>query len=144
MPVLVDFKHEIIDGRRKYKKDSQGKKIPCSPSNIERLAKRYSNGKALCKAALKRWEQGTTQHRHMRLALYGFLRYCVEEQNFESIWMPPAVTAKDAVEEVKRIGYPLTDAQIIRLLDSFPVDDVGNKWRFALNVWLFMAFGRRT
>ena len=67
----------------------------------------------------------------MRLALYGFLRYCVEEQNFESIWMPPAVTSKDAVEEVKRIGYPLTDAQIIRLLDSFPIDDVGNKWRFA-------------
>ena len=45
--------------------------------------------------------------------------------------MPPAVTSKDAVEEVKRIGYPLTDAQIIRLLDSFPIDDVGNKWGFA-------------
>jgi len=131
MPVLVDFKHEIIDDQRKYKKDADGKKIPCSPSNIERLAKRYSNSKALCKAALKRWEQGTTQHRHMRLALYGFLRYCVEEQNFESTWLPPAVTSKDAVEEVKRIGYPLTDSQIIRLLDSFPFDDVGNKWRFA-------------
>ena len=26
MPVLVDFKHDTIDGRRKYKKDSQGKK----------------------------------------------------------------------------------------------------------------------
>ena len=131
MPVLVDFKHEEIDGRRKYKTDSQGKKIPCSPSNIERLAKKHTNSKSLCKAALKRWNQGTTQHRHMRLALYGFLRYCVEEQNFELTWMPPAVTAKDAVEKVKRIGYPLTDAQILRLLDSFPIDDVGNKWRFA-------------
>ena len=131
MPVLVDFKHEKIDGRRKYKKDSQGKKIPCSPSNIERLAKKHTNSKSLCKAALKRWDQGTTQHRHMRLALYGFLRFCVEEQNFESTWMPPAVTAKDAVKKVKRIGYPLNDAQILRLLDSFPVDDVGNKWRFA-------------
>ena len=40
--------------------------------------------------------------------------------------MPPVVTVK-AVEEVKRIGYPLTDSQIIRLLDSFPNDDVGNK-----------------
>ena len=49
MPVLVDFKHETIDGRKKYKKDSQGKKIPCSPSNIERLAKKYSNGKAFAK-----------------------------------------------------------------------------------------------
>ena len=75
MPVLVDFKHDIFEGQRKYKKDADGKKIPCSPSNIERLAKKYSNSKALCKAALKRWEQGTTQHRHMRLALYGFLKY---------------------------------------------------------------------
>ena len=91
MPVLVDFKHEIIDGRRKYKKDSQGKKIPCSPSNIERLAKKHSNSKALCKAALKRWKQGTTQHRYMRQALYGFLRYCEEEQNFELTKKPPAV-----------------------------------------------------
>ncbi len=44
--------------------------------------------------------------------------------------MPAAVTSKDVIEEVKRIGYPLTDAQIIRLLDSFPCDDIGNKWRF--------------
>jgi len=131
MPVLIDFKHKIIDGERKYEKDANGKKIPCPIPNVEQLAKKYSNSKSLCKAALKRWEQGTTQHRHMRLALYGFLRYCVEEQNFESIWLPPAVTDKDAVAETKRVGYPLTDAQILRLLESFPVDDVGNKWRFA-------------
>ena len=140
MPVLVDFKHKTENGERVYEyekeKDENGKvisrkRIPCEIPNIEKLAKKNKSGKLLCKAALKRWEQGTTQHRHMRLALYGFLRYCVEERNFESIWLPPAVTSKDAVEEVKRIGYPLTDAQIIRLLDSFPIDDVGNKWRFA-------------
>jgi hypothetical protein len=131
MPVLIDFEHKVVDGQRKYKRDSDGKKIPCSPSNIERLARKHKNSKDLCKAALKRWEQGTTQHRHMRLALYGFLRYCVEEQNFESIWWPPKVTDKDAVAETKRVGYPLTDAQIIRLLDSFPDDEIGNKWRFA-------------
>mgnify|MGYP003145967434 FL=1 len=131
MPVLVDFKHKIIDGERKYPKNADGKKIPCSPPIVEQLAKKHKNSKSLCKAALKRWEQGTTQHRHMRLALYGFLRYCVEERNFESIWLPPAVTDKDAVAETKRVGYPLTDAQILRLLDSLPVDDAGNKWRFA-------------
>ena len=140
MPVLVDFKHKTENGERVYEyekeKDENGKvisrkRIPCEIPNIEKLAKKNKSGKLLCKAALKRWDQGTTQHRHMRLALYGFLRYCVEERNFESIWLPPAVTSKDAVEEVKRIGYPLTDAQIIRLLESFPIDDVGNKWRFA-------------
>ena len=28
-------------------------------------------------------------------------------------------------------GVPLKYAHIIRLLDSFPVDDLGNKWMFA-------------
>ena len=140
MPVLIDFEHKEVNGQRVYKykeeKDAKGKvisrkKIPCSPSNIERLARKHSNSKTLCKAALKRWEQGTTQHRHMRLALYGFLRYCVQDLEFESVWFPPAVTDKDAVEETKRTGYNLTDAQILRLLDSFPENDTGNKWRFA-------------
>ena len=46
MPVLIDFEHKVIDGQRKYKRDSDGKKIPCSPSNIERLARKHTNNKA--------------------------------------------------------------------------------------------------
>ena len=49
MPVLFDFKHETVDGRRKYKKDSQGKKIPCSPCNIERIAKNIPTVKLFAK-----------------------------------------------------------------------------------------------
>jgi len=88
------------------------------------------NGPALCKVALNQWQQGTPQRRHMRLALFGFLRFCVQEKQFESTWLPPAVTDKDLVTTKKRIGYPLTDSQILRLLDSFPEDETGNKWRF--------------
>ena len=80
------------------------------------------NGSALCKVALKQWQQGTTIRRHMRLALYGFLRFCVAKLQFESTWLPPVVTDKDLVIAKKRIGYPLTDSQILRLLDSFPED----------------------
>lgn len=139
MPVLVDFEHKIIDGQRVYKykeeRDARGmliskERIPCTIPNVEKLSKKAKDGKSLCKAALKRWEQGSTIHRHMRLALYGFLRFCVEDQNFESIWLPPAVTKKDAVSETKRKGYPLTDAQIIRLLESFPDSEEGNRWKF--------------
>ena len=67
----------------------------------------------------------------MRLALYGLLRFLVQDQKLESTWLPPSVTDKDLVTTRKRIGYPLNDAQILRLLDSFPINDVGNKWRFA-------------
>jgi len=67
----------------------------------------------------------------MLLALFGFLRFCVQGQQFESTWLPPAVTNKDLITTKKRIGYPLTDSQILRLLDYFPVDEIGNKCRFA-------------
>ena len=89
------------------------------------------NGEELCKVALKQWQQGTPIRRHMRLALFGFLRFCVQEQQFESTWLPPDVTDKDLVTTKKKIGYPLTDSQILQLLDSFPIDKIGNKWRFA-------------
>ena len=55
------------------------------------------NGEQLCKVALKQWQQGTPIRRHMRLALFGFLRFCVQKQQFESTWLPPAVTDKDLV-----------------------------------------------
>ena len=150
MPVLIDFKHDVVEGERIYKYDIEKnengkiiskKKIPLSISNIEQLAVKNKNGKSLCKTALKRWEQGTTQHRHMRLALYGFLRFCVEEMEFESKWLPPAVTDQDQVRTEKRIGYPLTDLQIIRLLESFPDDEAGNKWKFAFQ--LMATYGLR-
>ena len=77
MPVLVDFKHKIIDGQRVYEKDTDGKKIPWTIPNVELLAMKNTNSKSLCKEDFKRWKQGTTQNRHTRLAIYGFLRYCV-------------------------------------------------------------------
>ena len=41
----------------------------------------------------------------------------------------------------KRIGYPLTDSQIIRLLESLPDDEIGNKWKFACQ--LMAVYGLR-
>ena len=66
----------------------------------------------------------------MRLAPYGFLRFFVAEIRFESTWLPPAATDKDLVTTKKRIGYLLTDSQILKLLDSFLEDETGSKWRF--------------
>ena len=60
---------------------------------------------------------------------------------FESKWLPPAVTDQYQVRTEKRIGYPLTDLQIIRLLESFPDDEAGNKWKFAFQ--LMAAYGLR-
>jgi len=131
---------ESIQAYREFKKNRvkdstwRSKYHPVLTNVIKAMKSRVktpNNGPSLVKVALKQWEEGTTQRRHMRLALYGLLRFLVQEQKFESTWLPPSVTDKDLVTTKKRIGYPLTDPQILRLLDSFPIDDVGNKWRFA-------------
>ena len=131
---------ESIKAYRTYKKDRvkdstwRSKYDPVFKNLIKATKNKTKapiNGPSLCMVALKQWKEGTPIRRHMRLALFGFLRFCVQEQQFESTWLPPVVTDKDLITTKKRIGYPLTDSQILRLLDSFPVDEIGNKWRFA-------------
>ena len=99
------------------------------------------NGPALCEKALSQWDKGTSQRRHMRLALYGLLNFCVQRQDFQSTQLPPSMTDNEVVSIKKRVGYPMTDAQILRLIDSLPDDEVGNKWRFAFQ--LMAVYGLR-
>ena len=73
---------------------------------MKNRVKTPKNGSALVKVTLKQWQQGTGIRRHIRLALYGSLRFCVAEHQFESIWLPPSVTDKDFVTTKKKTGYP--------------------------------------
>ena len=99
--------------------------------------KQPKNGEQLCEIALSKWKKGTTQRRHMRLAIYSFLNYVVQRQDFPSKWLPPAITDDEIVTKTKRIGFPLSDSQIIRLVDS-----INNpRWRFA--VQLMATYGLR-
>ena len=99
--------------------------------------KQPKNGEQLCEIALSKWTKGTTQRRHMRLALYSFLNYVVQRQEFPSKWLPPAISDDEVVTKTKRIGYPLSDSQIIRLIDS-----INNpRWLFA--VQLMATYGLR-
>ena len=99
-----------------------------------------TNGADLCDAALKRWAPGTRQRQIMRQSLSGFLRFCVQRRSFKSCWLPPAAVDGEYVNE-KRIGYPLTDAQVLRLVDAVPDTAAGHRWRFALQ--LLAVYGLR-
>jgi hypothetical protein len=92
-----------------------------------------TNGADLCDIALKQWQPGQRQRQIMRQNLSGFLRFCVQRRQFKACWLPPASVEGEAVNE-KRIGYPLTDAHILRLLDALPDTAAGNRWRFALQL----------
>ena len=140
--------HESLREFREFKtrvKDSTWKtKYRPVLNNVIRISssrKPAENGPDLCKFALKQWKKGTPMRRHMRIALYAFLEFCVQRRDFPSLWLPPAMSDDEVVSTEKRIGYPMTDAQILRLIDSFPTDETGNKWRFACQ--LMAVYGLR-
>ncbi len=116
------------------------------PQNSKTLHKKvlneYVHGKD---KQLEGWELGTTQRRHMRLAFNRFLDYCCNHEDFPSYWRPldPLVAGErdDLIGNSKRIGYPLTDAQIGRLVDNFGEHDQAQRWRFA--VQLCSVYGLR-
>ena len=99
--------------------------------------KQPKNGEDLAILALSKWTKGTQQRRHMRIALYSFLNYVVQRKDFPSKWLPPLVSDDEVVTKTKRVGYPLSDSQIIRLVDSIK----NPKWRFAIQ--LMATYGLR-
>ena len=109
------------------------KRSKARPQNGKRLwnkvSNEYQHGKNLEKRG---WAKGTTMRRHMRLAFNRFLNWCVEREDFPSYWRPPVFNkAEEEVTTEKRVGYPLTDSQIGRLVDSFADNEHAAKWQFA-------------
>ena len=95
----------------------------------DKVSNEYQHGKNLEK---KGWAKGSTMRRHMRLAFNRFLNWCVEREDFPSYWRPPVFNkAEEEVTTEKRVGYPLTDSQIGRLVDSFSDNENAKKWLFA-------------
>ena len=77
-------------------------------------------------------EQGTRMRQIARQKLYGFLNWAVQREHLKPIYSPPATLPE--VLKPKRIGYSLSDAQILQLLDNLPIGDIHNRWRFAIQL----------
>ena len=90
------------------------------------------DGEALCMAALAQWEQGSRMRQTSRQKLYGFLNWAVQRGHLKPIYSPPATLPETL--KPKRIGYPLSDAQILQLLDNLPEGEVHDRWRFAIQL----------
>ena len=140
--------NEAIQEFRKFKtrvKDStwETKYKPVLDRTLASLSsgRKPTNGPKLCEVVLSKWSKGTSQRRHMRLALYGLLNYCVQRRDFPSAWLPPAMSDDEVVSTTKRVGFPLTDSQIIRLVDALPDTETANRWKFAIQ--LMAVYGLR-
>ena len=78
------------------------------------------------------WERGTTIRQMCRQKLYSFLNWAVQRGHLKLIYSPPA-TLPETVKQ-KRIGYPLSDAQILQILNNLPQGEKHNRWRFAIQL----------
>ena len=90
------------------------------------------DGEALAMQCLKQWEQGSRMRQTSRQKLYGFLNWAVQRGHLKPIYAPPATLPE--VLKPKRVGYPLTDAQILQLLDNLPEGEAHDRWRFAIQL----------
>ena len=62
----------------------------------------------------------------------GFLNWAGQRGHLKPIYSPPAVLPETVKQ--KRIGYPLSDGQILHLLDNLPAGEVHDRWRFAIQL----------
>ena len=90
------------------------------------------DGEALAMQCLAQWEQGSRMRQTSRQKLYGFLNWAVQRGHLKPIYSPPASLPETL--KPKRIGYPLSDAQILQLLDNLPAGEVHDRWRFAIQL----------
>ena len=132
----------VLEGVMEYMNRTKHK-----PENAKTLYKKvlneYKHGQY---TQIAGWKWGTQMRRHMRISLTKFLNYCVREEDFPSYWLPPELSIEERlsnnqVKTNKRIGYPLTDFQINRLVEAFPDNEQAQKWKFA--VQLCAVFGLR-
>lgn len=91
-----------------------------------------ADGEALAMNCLSQWEQGSRMRQTSRQKLYSFLNWAVQRGYLKPIYSPPA--ALPEILKSKRIGYPLSDAQILQLMDSLPEGEVHDRWRFAIQL----------
>ncbi len=103
---------------------------------------RPKDATVLCEQVLARWPAGTRQRQIMRQNLYAFLRFCVERRGFKACWSPPPLPKE--VRKAKRVGYPLSDSQILRLLEGVPDTTVGSDGVLPFSCWLPMVSAQKS
>jgi len=85
------------------------------------------------------WEPGSRMRQIRCQSLAQFLRHCVQREQFPGHWLPPTdlshhVGRHPAGVEARGGGDPISDAEILRLLDALPDDTAGQRWRDAIRL----------
>ena len=92
------------------------------------LKKKPADGEALMMRSLSQWEQGSRSRQIARRSLKGFLEWAVMRGKLPAAYAPPAHIPE--IRNPKRIGFALSESQIIRLLDEI----TDERWKFAIQL----------
>ena len=138
---------DLINDYREHKgtrvKEETWKKkyIPVFTYALKALNSRNAptNGPDLSDVCLKNWDKGTRQRQIMSQSLNGLLKFAVWRKSYPHCWLPSS--EPETVTTEKRVGYPLTDSQILRLIESLPKGPVHERWKFAIQ--LLAVYGLR-
>jgi len=111
---------------------------------LEVIAPQVQDAKSLLTLAGEAWEPGMRRRQTVLQHLAAMCRWAVENELLPADrWTPPPSLKSFVGDRNTRRadGVPLTDDQILKLLEGLPHDEAGHRWRFA--VQLMAAYGLR-
>ena len=97
-----------------------------------------SNPESLIDLCIRDWEAGSRTRQIRSRSLVQFLKHCVYREKFPVAWLP-STDLKDHIGQKpttakSQSGDPITDQQIINLINSFPDDSTGQRWADAIRL----------
>ena len=102
-------------------KELKTSKVPPVLNQAEQLMdkkKKPNTGKELMMQALEPWEHGSRARQISRRVLKAFLEWAVLEGNLPTAYSPPPLAAFPDIRKKKKVGYALSDLQVISLISS--------------------------
>lgn len=101
------------------------------------VAEGANNAKELLSALAEKWVPGSRRRQIAVQHVAAMLRWACDEDLLPAErWTPPSSLSRFVGEAVtgKEVAAPLSDQQILDLLDGLPADPAGHRWRYALRV----------
>ncbi|WP_320677022.1 tyrosine-type recombinase/integrase [Prochlorococcus sp. MIT 1300] len=126
--LIKDFKPFVPNASEKTWQKSYVPVLNRAAVLMQRTKGKPKDGEELMMKALEQWEQGSRSRQIARRSLKNFLQWGVLRGKLIAAYAPPAHIPE--TRKPKRIGYALTDLQILRLIEFEPDE----KWRFAFQL----------
>jgi integrase len=137
--VLAEYRETRQSANDKTWKERHRRVIDAAIDLLEGHTRKPVDGEALCMQVLRPWKKGSRQRQIMRQNLRHFLKWAVRRGHLQSAYLPGDHVTETRTK--KKVGYCLSDQQILEIIAAIPDDTAGRRWRFG--VQLLAVYGLR-